>query len=139
MAGETESNAQAQFQQQTITITAASAGDPDLERRIFSEVQSAGRQLRNISAVVEVLIAAQEAASSSFATTGTAHDAVKTFRDMQLQILRAKSLRDPERLISQLEALRGVDDKAFASVRERLSEWLQGLPPATTPEPAKTP
>ncbi|HET7539066.1 MAG TPA: hypothetical protein VFK05_04315 [Polyangiaceae bacterium] len=49
---------QAQSQQQNITISVESAGDPDLERRIFGQVHSAGRQLRNLSAVVEVLLAA---------------------------------------------------------------------------------
>jgi hypothetical protein len=124
MAGDAQS--QTQSQQQTITITAASSGDPELERRIFSEVQSAGRQLRNISAVVEILLAAHEATDPSFASTGVAHDAVQTFREMQLQILRAKSFRDPDRLIGQLEALRRVDAQAFGAVRDRLNQWLQG-------------
>jgi hypothetical protein len=124
MPGDAQS--QTQTQQQTITITAASSGDPELERRIFSEVQSAGRQLRNISAVVEVLLAAHEAADSSFASSGSAHDAIQTFREMQLQILRAKSLRDPDRLIDQLEALRRVDAQAFGALRDRLNQWLPG-------------
>ena len=124
MPGDTQS--QTQSQQQTITITAASSGDPELERRIFSEVQSAGRQLRNITAVVEILLAAHEAPDPSFASSGIAHDAVQTFREMQQQILRAKSLRDPDRLIGQLEALRRVDAQAFGAVRDRLNQWLQG-------------
>ena len=123
MAGDVQSQSQSQ---QTIVITAASSGDPELERRIFSDVQSAGRQLRNISAVVEVLLAAHEAADPSFASNGVAHDAVQTFREMQQKILRAKSLRDPDRLIAQLEALRTVDAQAFAALCDRLNQWLPG-------------
>jgi hypothetical protein len=130
MAGEAPTNVQSQSQQQAVTISIDSAGDPDLERRIFSQVHSAGRQLRNLSAVVEVLLAAHEASDPGFAQDGDARAAVETFKKMQLDILRAKSLRDPDQLIGQLEALRRVDATAFATLRDRLSAWLSGTGPS---------
>ena len=125
-AGPTGNQNQSQSQSQTITISAVSSGDVELEHRIFSDVQSAGRQLKNITAVVELLLAAQEATDPAFVKTAAAADAVAAFRDMQLQILRAKSLRDPERLIGQLDALRRSDPSTFVAVRDRLTTWLQG-------------
>ena len=123
MSGETSS--QNQSQQQVVTVTVESAGDPDLERRIFSQVHSAGRQLRNLSAVVEVLLVAIEASGGPFLQDSPAQKAVETFRAMQLDILKAKSLRNPERLIDELEVLRRVDGQAFTALRDRLNEWLK--------------
>jgi hypothetical protein len=114
---------QSQSQQQNITISVESAGDPDLERRIFGQVHSAGRQLRNLSAVVELLLAAHDT-DQSFAQSDEARAAIATFRQMQLDILRAKSLRDPEKLVSQLEALQKADPAQFAIVAGRLKGWL---------------
>ena len=125
-AGPTGNQNQSQSQSQTITISAVSSGDVELEHRIFSDVQSAGRQLKNITGVVELLLAVQEAADPAFGKSGAAPDAIAAFRDMQVQILRAKSLRDPDRLIGQLEALRRSDPSTFTTVRERLMTWLQG-------------
>ena len=123
MSGEAIS--QSQSQQQFVTVTVESGGDPELERRIFSQVHSAGRQLRNVSAVLELLLAAHEASGGTFAPAPQAQQAVEAFRAMQLDILKAKSVRDPERLISQLEAMRQVDAQAFARLRDRLNEWLR--------------
>ena len=117
--------AQSQTQQQEITISVQSAGDPDLERRIFAQVHSAGRQLRSLSAVIEVLLAAQAANNPSFAQEDAARNAIETFRKMQLDILKAKGLRDPARLIKELDALRQTDAQAFATVRDQLTQWLQ--------------
>jgi hypothetical protein len=122
MPGDTAST-QNQSQQQTLTISVASAGDPDLERRIFSQVHSAGRQLRNLSAVVELLLASH-AADPNFAQSAEARAAVDAFKQMQLDILRAKSLQDPDKLFSELEALRKADPVAFATLRDRLKTWL---------------
>lgn len=131
MAGDAPANVlnqsqQNQTQQQTITISVESAGDPDLERRIFGQVHSAGRQLRNLAAVIEALLAAQQAADPSFAQNSPAREAIETFRQMQLDILRAKGSVDPDRLISQLDALRNTDAAAFAALRDRLNAWLPG-------------
>ena len=97
-----------------------------LLRRCFGQVHSAGRQLRNLAAVIEVLLSAQQAANPAFAQAGPDQEAVETFRRMQADILRAKSMVDPDHLISQLDALRRVDATAFAAVRERLNAWLPG-------------
>jgi hypothetical protein len=126
MASDVSSNVQSQFQQQAITISVESAGDPDLERRIFGQVHSAGRQLSNLAAVIEVLLTAQQAANPAFAQAGPDQKAVETFRKMQADILRAKSTIDPDRLISHLDDLRRVDATAFAALRDRLSAWLYG-------------
>jgi hypothetical protein len=125
MANDGSGQTQSQTQQQEITISVESAGDPELERRIFGQVHSAGRQLRNLSAVIDVLLAAQAATNPSFAQEGAARDAIETFRKMQTDILKAKSLRDPDRLIKELEALRQTDAPAFATVRDQLSQWLR--------------
>jgi hypothetical protein len=122
---ETQSQAQTQSQQQAITISVQSAGDPELERRIFGQVHSAGRQLRNIAAVVEVLLAAHAARDPGFADGADARAAVDAFTKMQLDILRAKAPRDPDRVIRELEALRRADPAAFGDLRDRLNAWLK--------------
>ncbi|MET0790769.1 MAG: hypothetical protein ABW061_04555 [Polyangiaceae bacterium] len=124
MPGDASSNSQTQTQQQTITISLESAGDPELEGRIFSQVHSVGRQLGYVSAVLEVLIAAH-GSDPTFGQAPDARRALDDFSKAQIDILREKSLRDPERVIRQLEALRRVDPAAFAATRERLSSWLQ--------------
>ena len=117
-----DKNVQNQSQQQTISITVQSAGDPDLERRIFSQVHSAGRQLRSLSAVVELLLVGREN-DPPFAPP-EARETVATFRKIQHDILLAKSLPNPDQLMSQLENLRKADTNAFNSVRDRLRDWL---------------
>jgi hypothetical protein len=117
-----DKNVQSQSQQQTISISVQSAGDPDLERRIFSEVHSAGRQLRSLSAVVELLLAGKE--NNPPFDTPEASETVATFRDIQHDILLAKSLRNQDKLMSQLENLRKADPNEFNSVRDRLKAWL---------------
>jgi len=78
MADNGTGNAQSQSQQQEITISVQSAGDPELERRIFAQVHSAGRQLRSLSAVIEVLLAAQKASNQSFGEEGEARNVIET-------------------------------------------------------------
>jgi len=124
MPGDVASNTQTQSQQQTITISVESAGDPELESRIFSQVHSAGRQLGALSAVVTLLLAAHES-DPSFAASNEARAAIDAFKQIQLDILRAKSLQDPDRLVDQLDALRRTDPTAFTSVRDRLNAWLK--------------
>jgi hypothetical protein len=114
---------QAQTQQQTVTISVESAGDPELEQRIFSSVHSVGRQLGFLSAVVELLLASK-GDDPGFAATEEERKAVSDFRRMRGDILRAKSLRDPERLIRQLEALKQIDQSAFSALRERLQTFF---------------
>lgn len=124
MTDPTTANNQSQVQQTTFNLSFESSGDPALEGRIFSQVHSAGRQLRNISAVIEVLLAAHTAQDPNFAASGDAREAVDTFKQMQLDILRAKAAADPDRLIAQLDALRRVDSAAFSTLRGRLNQWL---------------
>jgi hypothetical protein len=120
-----QNETQSQSQQQAITISVQSAGDPEMERRIFGQVHSAGRQLRNIAAVVEVLLAAHAARDPGFADNGDARAAIEAFTKMQLDILKAKGPRDPDRLIHELEALRRADPTLFGQLRDRLTDWLK--------------
>ena len=124
MAGEALSNTQSQVQQQSVTVSIESSSDPDLERRIFSQVHSAGRQLKTISAVIEVMLAALQS-DPNFAKADPAQSAINTFKNMQLDILRAKCMRDPDKLVSQLAALQQIDPATFANVRDRLRDWLK--------------
>jgi len=73
-------NSQLQVQQTTFNLSFESSGDPALEGRILSQVHSAGRQLKNISAVIEVLLAAHVAQDPNFAANGAARDAVDAFK-----------------------------------------------------------
>jgi len=121
MTGDAVSNTQSQVQQQTVTVSIQSSSDPELEQRIFSQVHSAGRQLKTISAVIEVMLAALQS-DPNFAM---ADPAIATFREMQHDILVAKSLRDPEKLVSQLAALQQADAAKFAIVRDELRDFLK--------------
>ena len=120
----TQSQNQQQEQQQFVTVSIKSSNDPDLERRIFSQVHSAGRQLKTISSVVEVLLAALKA-GPNFVQSDSARSAIDAFEKMQLDILRAKGQLDSNKLVSQLEALQKSDAPKFAEVRDRLKDWLK--------------
>jgi hypothetical protein len=100
-----------------------SSSDPELERRIFSQVHSAGRQLGHLAAVVQLLLDAREA-DPSFAQSGEAQARIEAFRAVQADIAREKKRRDPERLIERLENLKTTDPTTFTAIRERLCKWL---------------
>ncbi len=124
MAGEM-SNIQSQSQSQTITISVDSAGDPELEQRIFNKVHSAGRQLARLSAVLDVLLQVHES-EPTFAATEADKRSIEQFREMQKEIAREKrAARDPERLLRELSSLQRDDPDGFASVRERLEALLR--------------
>lgn len=122
MAG--ESNQQSQIQQQSINISVASSGDVDLERRIFSEVHSAGRQLQRLSEIVDVLLTRELKQDGSLEGSKEAKAAIDDFRKMREDILKAKSAFQPDRVIEQLDALRQVDSAAFDKARTQLLDWL---------------
>lgn len=115
-----QSQMQKQVQQQFLTVSIDSSSDPDLEQHIFSQVHSAGRQLNIISNVVEVLIAALEA-EPNIVQTVSMQSAIKAFKDMRLDILRAK---DTNKLVSQLEGLQKADPTKFDDLRNRLKDLL---------------
>ena len=120
----TQSQMQKQVQQQFLTVSIDSSSDPDLEQRIFSQVHSAGRQLKTISSVVEVLLAALPAVPN-FVQSDSMRSAIDAFEKMQFDILRAKGQLDSDKLVSQLEALQKTDPPKFADVRDRLKDWLK--------------
>ena len=122
---------QEQSQNQSIQISVNSAGDPELERRIFCEVASVGRQLGTIS---DALALALGALANQ---VGLPHDPETTetlerFATLRRTIEAAKEARDaaclgrdPDQLMRALEALQRTDPNACAQYRERLSSWLE--------------
>lgn len=114
---------QSQSQEQVVTVNLNSSSDPELERRIFSQVHSAGRQLGHLAAVVKLLLDAREA-DPSFAQSEEAQATLEAFKAVQADIAREKKRRDPERLIERLENLKTTDPTTFTAIRERLRKWL---------------
>lgn len=123
MPDDRSSQSQSQTQRQTVEINVQSSGDPEFERHVFDRVHSVGRQLGRIAAVVEALLDAQ-AGAPNFAQTPQARAAVEAFRLMRADIAQARRLRDPDRLVAELENLRDEDPAAFSALRERLRIWL---------------
>lgn len=125
MAGETN---QSQIQQQSINISVASSGDVELERRIFSEVHSAGRQLQRLSEIVNVLLEQELSVNAALETTEPSKGAIEEFRKMRDDILKAKSAFQTDRVIAQLQALGKVDATEFGNARNQLLDWLNAHP-----------
>lgn len=122
MAG--ESNQQSQIQQQSINISVASSGDVELERRIFSEVHSAGRQLRRLSEIVNVLLTRELSQHPTLKDEAPAKAAIEEFAAMREDILKAKSAFQTDRVINQLATLQKVDAAEFDKARTQLLAWL---------------
>jgi hypothetical protein len=118
-----QSQQQSQRQDQVVTVNLNSSSDPELERRIFTQVHSAGRQLGNLAALVQLLLDAQRSAPG-FASSDKDKETIAAFEAMQADIAREKQRRDPEILIERLEALRSTDPKTFAAIRNGLRDWL---------------
>ena len=121
MAPNDPPNTQSQIQQQIVTVSIKSSDDPDLEQRIFSQVHSAGRQLKIISSLVEELLATLEA-GPNFVKSDALQSAITAFKDMRLDILRAK---DTNKLVSQLEGLQKTNPTKFDNVRSGLKDLLE--------------
>jgi hypothetical protein len=109
---------QQQQQQQIVNVN----GDPALEAHIFQKLYSAGRQIGQISEVLEVLLAGW----NSVLASPDANAAIEAFRAMQREIADAKRerARDPERFVQQLVTLQQDDQVAFQRVADRLRSWL---------------
>jgi hypothetical protein len=119
---------QQQQQQQVVNVNVPGSGDPALEAHIFQKLYSAGRQIGEISAVLEVLLAGWNPALAS----PDANAAIEAFRAMQREIAEAKRqrARDPERFVQQLETLQNDDPIAYQRVVDRLRSWLNAAGPA---------
>jgi hypothetical protein len=117
---------QSQTQQQLITINLESSGDPELERRLLNGRHGVGRQLGELSAVVEVLLAAHEKG----AAPAEADAAVEKFKKAQAEIRREKRLRERERLLQTLEKVQRLERAEARDVEEArkairaLRDWL---------------
>jgi hypothetical protein len=119
----TAGQSQSQNQEQTITIGVEGSGDPVLEQRILRNVQSVGRQLGYLSAVVRVLLAERDA-SVKGARTPEAIKAVEDFERAQAAIDRAKWLREPERILEQWRRDKSGDLAHVSEFCSRLRAWL---------------
>lgn len=134
--GQAQAQTQTQTQNTSLLVSIQSSSDPGLERRIFGQVASAGRQINRMASVLEVLIAAFERDGGSNANP-IASEAIAAFRAMQDEIAQEKASRAPERIIEALEALRREDPDACGRLRSHLRAWLDGASnalPIATPD-----
>src|SRR5262245_3739160 len=92
-----EQQSQQQSQALTLTLNLDNSGDPQLEKHIFNDLFSVGRQLARISAVVEVLIKALE--GNPVLQVPDAWSAIEAFAQMQRDIVKAKYESRPEQAI----------------------------------------
>ena len=127
----TDQNEQNQSQSQSLVVNIQNSSDPGLERKIFSEVASEGRQLGRISDVLAILLAAYERNSSEPLEPGIA-SSIRQFHEMQAQIEKQKKQRSPERVIEALETMRREDNEAYKLVASCLRKWLSEQPDASS-------
>jgi hypothetical protein len=120
-----------QNQSQSLVVNIQNSSDPALERRIFSEVASEGRQLGLISDVLNILIAAYELNAPEPLGPGIL-SSIQKYQDMQAQIEKEKKERSPERVIEALETMRREDNETFLLVVSRLRKWLSDHPDASS-------
>ena len=76
-----QSQRQSQSQEQVVTVNLNSSSDPELERRIFTHVHSAGRQLGHLAAVVQLLLESHQA-DPNFATSDKDKGMIEAFKVM---------------------------------------------------------
>jgi hypothetical protein len=123
MNATTPNQTQSQNQEQTVAISVEASGDPVLEQRIFQHVQSVGRQLGYLSAVVRVLLDVHEGDAKVMSSPG-AGKAIADFKHAQADIECAKRLREPERILEQLRLDKGKDPSRAPALRAELRAWL---------------
>lgn len=117
------SQSQSQSQTTSVVVNVERTSDPALERKIFSEVASAGRQFARIFDLLEVLVAVYER-NALVPLEPSAADAISAFRAMREQIEKEKRDRSPERIIEALETMRREDQDTYLAVTSRLRQWL---------------
>jgi hypothetical protein len=101
-----------------VTVSIESSSDPDLERRIFSQVHSAGRQLKTISAVIEVMLAALQS-DPNFAKADL-HRVPSTHSRICSSISCVPSACAIPTSCFSARRLQQIDPATFANVRDRL-------------------
>ncbi|MGD0961022.1 MAG: hypothetical protein ABSB19_14550 [Methylomonas sp.] len=126
----TDENEQNQTQTQSLVVNIQNSSDPALERKIFSEVASEGRQLGRISDVLGILIDAYEKNCPPPLEPGIVNS-IRQFREMQAQIGMKKKEHSPERVIEALETMRREDNETYQLVAARLRKWLNEPPEAS--------
>lgn len=127
----TDENQQNQSQSQSLIVNIQNSSDPALERRIFSEVASEGRQLGLMADVLNILIAAYERNASAPLEPGIL-SSIHKYQEMQAQIEKEKKERTPERVIEALETMQREDNVTYLLVASRLRKWLSDHPDASS-------
>ena len=127
----TNDNQQNQSQTQSLVVNIQSSSDPALERRIFSEVASEGRQLGLISGVLNILLDAYQRYMPG-PLDPEVLNTIRKYQDMQAQIEKEKQARSPERVIEALETMQREDNETYLLVASRLRKWLSDQPDANT-------
>jgi len=122
-----DSPSQSQNQTQSLNLTlnlGQNSADPELERRVFNELYSAGSQIGRMADVLELLIRAAEGSAALQAPEAVA--ALADFKEMQQKIRELKLTRSPEqRLIAELNALKNSDRAQYDHTRDVLLKYLE--------------
>lgn len=121
--GAAPTQSESQSQTTSVVVNVEKTSDPALERRIFSQIASAGQQLGRMSDVLDLLIAAYEQTASN-QMNADATNTIQAFRAMREQIEKEKIERSPERIIESLENMRREDNETYQVVAARLRQWL---------------
>lgn len=122
-----DASSQSQTQTQSLNLTlnlGQNSADPELERRVFNEMYSAGSQIGRLADVIVLLIRAAE--NSQALKAPEAAPALEAFREMQQKIEALKAARSPEqRLIAELNALKNSDRAQYDHTRDVLRQYLE--------------
>jgi hypothetical protein len=127
----TDESQQSQSQSQSLVVNIQNSSDPALERRIFSEVASEGRQLGLMADVLNILIAAYEVNAPKPLEPGIL-SSINKYQEMQAQIEKEKKERAPERVIEALATMQIEDKETYLLVASRLRKWLSDQPDASS-------
>ena len=115
---------QRQAQTQSIEISIGSAGNPDLENRIFRDVHSVGRQLARMSDAIAILLN-QAGLGEALAPVDNPSAALAAFQTMRAEIRKEVGEGDA-RLLEPLQALHDRHPDRFAALAPKLRDLLNG-------------
>jgi hypothetical protein len=118
-----QNQTQSQIQHNSLMVTVQNSSDPGLEREIFKNVASAGRQLGRIADVLDILIVAYEG-NPYVVHDANSFAAINAFRNMRAEIAKQVDARSPDRFIEALDALSVENGKAYTALLPRLQQWL---------------
>lgn len=120
---------QVQSQTQSIQISIDSAGDPELERRIFRDVHSVGRQLARLSDALAVVLERVDLQGGT--PDPQALKAIAEFKKMRDEIRQELDNRD-RNLIGELQELRDKHRERFDALTPDLRALLESQAGTTT-------